>query len=290
MVILVTGATGTIGSQVVQFLVEKDVQIRAAVHTPEKAAALRRDHIEVVPFDYANNDVMEAALQGVDKVFLLTPAVLEGGEMARNAIDIMRRQPITQLVRLSVLNADREPSIRITRAHREVEQYIEMIGIPHTFLRPNSFMENLLSSADTIRQQGVLYSPMADARVSYIAARDIGKVAAEVLTTDGHLGKSYDLTGPTALSGGEIASAVSDTINRPVEYIPISDEMMHRALADTPEEYVEQLLELNASYRAGAGERVSNTVRDLTGRNPMTMREWLRFHAASFRPGEARAA
>lgn len=291
MMILVTGATGNVGRQLVRHLAgHADVQVRMGVHHLEKVAGLTGGNIEAVYFDFYDEASIEAALRGVDHVYLLTPPVADGAEMARRALDVMKRRAIEHVVRQSVLNANREPTIALTRDHRAVECEIEASGIPWTFLRPNSFMENLYGFAESVRNEGTFYAPLAQGRVSYIAAQDIGAVAAEALTTPGHTGKAYDLTGPEAYSGEDIARALGEATGHTVRYVPISDDQMRQAFAGMPPERVESYVELWQSYRAGAAAVVSDVVPRLTGRPATPLCEWLSTHAGAFRPEEYRAA
>lgn len=291
MVIFVTGATGTVGSEVVRHLANKDVEIRLGVHHVEKAAGLLGARISVVPIDYMSIDTLERAFEDVDKVFLLTPPVTDGRYMALRAIDMMRGLHIQQVVRLSVYNAEQEPGVALTRDHRTVELTLEDSGLPWTFLRPNLYMDNLRAMASSIRDQGVIALPLNGSRISSIAASDIGAVVAEVLTTPGHTGKAYTLTGPEALSGDDYAAALSEASGHPVRYQPLTEEMLRQALSGKiSEERLAQVLELNATYRAGQAAQVTDTVQQLTRRPPISLREWARQHANLFRQPGARAA
>jgi uncharacterized protein YbjT (DUF2867 family) len=224
----------------------------------------------------------------VEKVYLLTPAAPNAVEMATRAIDIMRHFPLQLVVRQSVLHAGQEPGITITREHRRAEQALEGSGLPYTFLRPNSFMENLYGMASSIRQ-GIFPVPMDDARISYIATQDIGEAAATVLSTPGHEGKAYNLTGPEALSGVEIAQIISEATQHLVRYQRISDTEFRQAMAAMPDA-ANRMAELYASYRAGKGAELSPWVQQLTSHPPMTLRYWLRDHASAFRPESEQAA
>jgi len=198
--ILVTGSTGTFGSSTVQSLLGKPgVTVRAAVHT--RLAEALPDSVERVHLDYDEPDSIRVAAQGADAVLLITPGGPGQPELAERALDALQAARVPHLVRFSVIGAERKDARLFQREHARTEQEIVASGIPYTFLRPNGHMLNFLDyyAPDP---EGNIRLPWGKAGVSHIDARDVGDVAAHVLTTEGHDGKAYTLTGPEALTMG----------------------------------------------------------------------------------------
>jgi len=156
-------------------------------------------------------------------------------------------------------------------------------GLAGTVLRPNSFMENFINYlAEPIRSEGKLYLPLETAKVSYVAARDVGAVAATVLTSEGYENQSYDLTGPEAVTGSQVAEALSGATGRPIEYVSVGEDAVRQALAAASQTEIEGVLGLYEYDRSGATARITNTVQEFTGRPAQDIRSWAVEHAAAF--------
>jgi len=200
-------------------------------------------------------------------------------------VDEAKRAGVKRIVKLSVIGAAAEGFI-FARWHRAVEKYIEASGLAWTFLRPNGFMQNVVNyMGETIRSQSAIYSPAGNAAASHIDARDIGAVGARVLTEKGHDGKAYELTGPAALTDGQIAEILSRVLGRTIRYVPISPEQYKQAAvaAGTPEGYADALVDLYRYYAEGKAAVVTPAVRELTGRDPTPFEQFARDHADKLR-------
>jgi uncharacterized protein YbjT (DUF2867 family) len=159
-----------------------------------------------------------------------------------------------------------------------------------TYLRPNSFLQDLASFfASTIASQGTFFAPMADAPVSFVDARDVGRVAAKVLTEDGHEGRIYDLTGPEAITYTQVAQRMSTIFGKPVRYVALSDEAAKQALGAVglPGWFVDAFLSLCHFYRQGGGSLTTEWIKILTGTNPCTLDTYLKENIATFRDSNA---
>jgi uncharacterized protein YbjT (DUF2867 family) len=268
-VILVTGATGTVGSEVVKFLARKDVELRVAVRRLSPAAV--RAGAEQVIFDLNRPETYGDVLEGVDRIFLLIP-LTETAESAGRFVTAARDAGAKHILGLSALSAGAEPGIAMGRLHRRMERTIEDSGVPFTFLRPISFMQNFVTRmGQAIRSHSAFRLPLGDGRVAYIDARDVAAVAGKVLTEKGYEGKSLDLTGPEALSCARIAEIFSKTLGRRISYVNVGEEDARAELeaAGVPGWLVDPMLELYHHYRQGEGERVSTGVRDVTGKDAL---------------------
>ena len=265
--ILVTGAGGTVGSEVVKQL--KGVPFRAAFHSQAKAGAARANGIDAVVIDYERPETLDAAFAGITKLFLLSSSNTRQ-ELA--AVEAAKRAGVKHIVKLSVIGAGRE-DYSFANVHRPVEEAIEASGIAWTHLRPNGFMDNMHNyMRGTIDAQGAFYSSVGDAKISHVDVRDIAAVAAKALTEPGHESKAYELTGPEALTYGDIAAKLGAATGREIRYVPVGDADMKSALTGqgAPEAYADAFVDLQRFYRSGVASRVSGDVKNVTGREPIT--------------------
>ncbi len=276
--ILVTGASGTVGSEVVKALGAAGAKVRAGYRTrPQNVPR----GVDSVALDYDKPETIRPALQGVDTLFLLSSAVAP----EKNVVDEAKRAGVKHVVKLSAFGADKEGFI-FGRWHRAVEKHIEGSGLVWTFLRPNNFMQNVLNyMAGTIRSQGAFYSSAGDGAVSTIDAADIGACAARVLTGPGHEGKAYELTGPAALTYTQFAAVLSRVLGKPVRYVAISPEQFKQGAlgAGTPPAYAEALVDLDRHISEGKMSQVTPSVKDITGRDPVSFEQFVRAHADRLR-------
>lgn len=286
--ILVTGATGTVGREVVKQLsiLDGDIRVRAGVHSIIKGENLKRlPGVEIVEMDFEDPESLHAAFTHVDKVFLITPFSDDQVHMAKTLVDEAKKAGVKHIVKLSAMGAGAEPGIQLGRWHREIEKYIEASGIAHTFLRPSSFMQNLVTySADSIKHDGKFYQSTGEGRIGYVDTRDIAAVGIEALTGEGHEGKVYDLTGPEALSNYEVAQQLSEVTGRQVEFVDVPEADARQAMEaqGTPEWLTNAMMELHHVYKSGYSNQTTNTVEQVTGRKPHTMRQFLQDHKECF--------
>src|SRR5260370_3808685 len=212
--ILVTGAGGTVGAEIVKRLQTLGARFRAAYYTQSKAEEAQRKGIDGVALDFAKPETIARALagpdgRGVDRVFLISANVPQQTELELNVVREAKRAGVVQLVKSSVWGAESE-AFSFAKIHRPVEKEIAASGIPYTILRPNGYMQNMSTFyAETIRAQSVFYLPPADARISNIDIPDLPRAASTVLTDTSHIGQAYDLSGPKALTNEEIAQQLS---------------------------------------------------------------------------------
>jgi uncharacterized protein YbjT (DUF2867 family) len=280
--ILVTGATGTVGSEVVKQLKPTGAPFKIAVTSPEKVQKSKAEGLDAVLFDYTRPETFASALAGVDTLFVLSPPGRTGLEAG--LVDAANESGIKHLVKLSVIGADAEDYI-LGREHRKSEKHIEASGIPHTFLRPNGFMQNYLTnSGQSIKEQGAFYLPLADARVSYIDVRDIAAVAVKALTAPEQASNFYMLTGPESLSNFDVAAKLSTALGREVKYIPVTDDDLRKGMKEmgAPDGMIEAVVDLMRHYREGKAAVVTNDVQRVTGREAISFDHFARDYAPAF--------
>ncbi len=282
--LLVFGATGHIGSELVSLLSSKGVMAVAVTRNPE--------HIAPLPgIRWARADLSEPAslaplFADVDGMFLLTANGADLARLQTNAIEAARRARVRRVVKLSALGASDHSHSPIARAHHEAEAALIASGLPWTILRPHVFMQNLLDQAATIAQEGRFYAASGDGKIPFIDARDIAAVAAAALTQEGHEGEKYVLTGPEALSYYDVAGILSDVLGHRVEYVADSLEAARERMIRTgaPSWSVEGALALAAYQRASGPTAVAHdTVQRILGRPPRSFADFARDHAAAFR-------
>lgn len=265
--IIVTGATGTIGRDLVKLLSSQGVKARAVVRDPAKAAELKLPNIELVQGDLTQPATLDAAFKGGTKLFLLSAAAPNQVEMQHNAIEAAKKAGIKHVVKLSALGADLKSPISLARWHAQTEEELKKSGLAYTILQPHFFMQNLLMNAQTIKGQGAFYGAMKDGKASMIDARDISAAAAKVLTGSGHEGKTYILTGPEALSLSDAAAKLSSALGKPVKYVDVPPEGFKKSLLDAqmPDWFASDLTGMYAFFSTGAAAAVSPALREVTG-------------------------
>jgi uncharacterized protein YbjT (DUF2867 family) len=284
-VILVTGATGKVGQEVVRQLSAARVPSRALVRNPVKATGIRLPGIEIVTGDLADVASLDRALSGVDRVFLLSPAAPEQVELQGNLIEAARRGGTRQIVKVSVAGGP-DSGTQIGRWHWSTEKQLEASGMGFTFLRPTLYMQQMLRYAPSIVAGGTFSAPIGSGEVAVVDTRDVAAVAVRALTEEGHDRKIYDLTGPEALSFDAMADAISAAIGRKVEYAHVPPEYARKQmLADgVPRWLADDMLILFASFREGYGAAVTDTVQRVTKEKPRTFQQFARDYAEVFRP------
>jgi len=287
--ILITGATGTVGSELVLALANRDVTVRAGVHSIIKGDRLRHiyPNIQLVEIDYDRPDTLHVAMTGVERVFMITPAVENQVALGKHIIDAAKQAGVHQLVKLSVAGADAQPSIQLGRWHHEVEEYLAQSGLNYVLLRPGNFMQNFANrNADSICHENKIELPLGEGRISYIDVRDIASVAATILTSDPaqHQGKAYTLTGPAALTVQQVADSIGQAVDRPIRYIDIPEDEARQALSQAPPDMTEAMLELYRTGKNNQAAEVTDTVEALTGRPPYTIEQYAQDYCHCFQP------
>jgi len=281
--ILVTGATGNVGSQVVQQLIASEITPRVAVRSMNKAESLKKAGAEPVEMDLDRPETIQPALAGVDKVFLVSPFVPNMVELTAILIEAAKRASVQHIVKLSALA---QPGIALSKWHEKMENAIASSDIPFTFLRPNGFMQNFVNAmAGTIKADNAFYLNVGDGKVSFVDTRDIASVAVAALTTSGHEGQSYTITGSKALSHTQAAAILSQVLGRTINYVDVSDDKVRQGMqgAGMPEPIVNALLELYASYKAGLAAEISPVVEQVTGKTPISFEQFVQDYAEVWR-------
>ncbi len=285
--ILVTGSTGTIGSELITLLREKKVPLRALVRSATKADALRARGIDTAVGDFDEPASLDRALDGVTRLFLLSAAHERQVELQLNMIEAAKRAGIGYLVKVSVIGAGPDAPIKLGRDHGAIERALRDTGIPFAALRPHSFMQNMLGSAELLRTKGEFYGSTGDARIPLIDARDVAAAAAVLLIHPSPESGAHVLTGPEAISNDEVASILTAVMGKPIRYVDLPGEHLKAGLlaAGMPQWLANDLQTLEAMWAKGEGTGVSDAVPHITGRPARSFRDFARDHVAEFRGG-----
>ncbi|WP_047550038.1 SDR family oxidoreductase [Methylotenera sp. G11] len=276
--ILIVGAAGNNGTAAIEALVNRNgshIKVRAGVRSADKAAQLktRFPAIEAVLFNLDEPATLKAAFAGVSKVYIIPGNVENRAQHAKNAIDAaVAAGTVRQVVLLSVVGAEWE-AILFAKQFREAEKYLEASGLPWTHLRTIWFQDNFFGWADGIKN-GTLYFGIRDGKLAPLNVKDIGEAASVILTTDGHTGKAYNLTGPELLSGNDIAAIFARVTGHAVDYVSPDENSTYESLtsAGWPVWQAKGLLELFEVFASNQAAVVTPDGEALLGR-PLTRLE-----------------
>ncbi|MTE13656.1 NAD(P)H-binding protein [Nocardia aurantiaca] len=280
--IVITGATGTIGSEVVRLLADKDVKVRAVTRDPEHAQLPAE--AEVVRGDYADIESMTAAFAGAEAAFLVGLLGPDYVELDRALVAAACAAGVRRLVKLSAIGTGDTELGRVGTWHMPGEQAVRDSGAAWTILRPSSFASNTLSWAPMLRAGQPVPNMTGTGGQGVVDPRDVSEVATTALLSDTHSGQVYTLTGPEVLSVHDQAAALAAVLGRAVEVVDISETQAREFMLDAgmSEEFADGSLAGRAYVRAGRNEIVTGDVEQVLGRAPRSYADWVRDHAAAF--------
>ncbi len=279
--VLVTGASGNVGSELVGELLAKGEPVRVASRSG------RGDMfpgVGAVAFDFGDASAFGPALEGVDRVFFMRPPHMSGAKAFRPFIDAMERAGVRQVVFLSVQGAGQN----IFVPHHGIETLLKRSRLAWTFLRPSFFMQNLTTThlAD-VRDRGEIFVPAGRGRTNFIDAVDVAAAAAVCLTTPGHDHQAYEITGSEALTYEEVAAVLTSACEREISYPCPSAKQFKARMKEYghDDDFVSVMSSIYAIARFGMAAGTTDTFAKLVGRQPRTLAEWARENAAVWAPG-----
>src|SRR5713101_6639314 len=280
--ILVTGATGLNGLELLRRLSAHGVAARALVRNPAKAEAIAAlPHVEIAQGDMAHPETLTVALHEINRAMLISSSAPDMLDVQSNFIDAARKAGVRHVVKLSGIMPELHSAFRFARMHGEIEKRLEASEMAYTHLRAGEFMPAYFRQVPMIVGKGAMFLPMEDARIASIDVGDIAEIAARVLTSSGHEGKTYPLTGPEALTMTEVAGKPTRYVN-----VPPEDARQAQLAAGMRPYLADALFELFAERRHGKEGKVWPDAATLLGRPPTTFDEFAGRNAAVFR-GEA---
>jgi len=288
--ILITGASGSVGREVVREMLKSGKEFRA-MYRSEGEAAKAAPGVKPVIADFSNAASLGVALEGIDRLFLVCSPVPELVALEGNVIDASKKAGVKRIVLNSALGAgDYDKSF--PSWHRRVEDKLTASDLEFVILRPNGFMQNIPAFlGPSIRAEGAFYDAMGSAKTSYVDVRDVAAVAVNALTTEEHAGKIYELNGPEALTQDEIAKRISENSGRVVNHVNVSREAHQKAMRGLgmPEWQVKALIELQDYYVSGRAAAVDGLIDQLLARPARTMNQFLAEFRDHFREQRANA-
>jgi uncharacterized protein YbjT (DUF2867 family) len=283
--ILLTGATGKIGSETAKALAAKGVKARALVRNPEKAAALKALDIDIAVGDAGDAASVRQALAGVERLLILLPNSQRQGELEQQLVDLAAQAGVRHVVKMSSMEAMASATSPIPQIHWASEEHIRRSGLAWTMIKPNFFMQNLLASARSIKENKSFSMPMGNGKTAMSDARDIGAVTAEALSGKGHEGKGYEITGPELLTFGEVAERFTDALGTKITYIAADPaaykEILKKVLPN--EWHANAVSDLFRGIAEGGLRRTTDTFKKLMGREPISLARFIQDHIGAFR-------
>ncbi len=281
MNIFVTGSTGTIGREVVRELSAREVPFRVGVTSATK----KRDGLESVIIDYGDAETLTQAFGGADTLFLLTPDAPQVKVWVENAVDAAEQVGVRHIVRSSGIGADVDSPYEVMRQLGELERIVEQSGIPWTFLRPNSFMQNFATFDREAIRSGSLYVPRGNAGISFVDVRDVARVAATILCNpETHARRVYTLTGSHALTLGEAAGMIGQRVGKDVTYTDIGEDAWAEQMRayGMPEWNIHLLLSLYQADKDGVTAPTTRDIEQVTGQAPHTFEAFVNDYASAW--------
>jgi uncharacterized protein YbjT (DUF2867 family) len=292
--ILVTGATGQTGRHLVAELLGRGAAVRALTRDKIAAREVLGSDVEIVEGDLDNGEPLDAALKGIERVYLLAPPHPRIAEMEASVIEAARRAGVRQVVKHSAIDASRHARSDVARMHFAGEQRLVASRLGYTILRGSMFMQNFLVFTPTIVSQGLFALPAGTGRCAFVDCADLAAVAAAVLTQDGHDSRTYLVTGPEALTMDDAAAQLSVAFGRTIRYIdrdldvPIEDAQAALGAQGAPAWVIEQMKGSISAFAAGEVAEVTDVVAGLTDRPPHTFAQFAQTFAdlaRGFQPG-----
>ena len=283
--ILVTGATGKNGIEILKRLSGRGERIRAMVRKKTEIMHCAANcTLEFVEADFDDTASLRNVLNGVQRAFLVTNSSERIEARQLRFVTLARESGVKHIVYLSQLHASIDSPLRFLRYHAAVEEALRGSGMTYTYLRPNLYMQGLLMIGKSIANEGRFFAPAGDARVSVVDVRNVAAVAVAALTKTGHEGKTYDLTGPDALTHTQMAAQLSQALGRPITFVDVPEKAFRDALRrlHMPDWQADGLIEDYAHYRRGEASDISSAVQEVTGEAPHHFIEFARDYKEAF--------
>ena len=282
--ILFTGLTGAVGTEIIRLLPEYELRARGLVRNPDKAEAVRHAGVEVVPGGLEDEEAVKASLQGCDRAFLLMANCRQQLELEKSFVDAAVKTGVNHIVKMSASGANPNSTALLKRYHGEAEQYIRESGLRYTLVRPNFFMQNMLHLTASIVEQDKFFMPMRAGQVGIVDVRDVARFVLTVLTQPGYEDKTCEITGPELVSFHDVAGQLSEVMGREISYVDVPPEDFKQSLLQwvSDDWYVETVSELFELIAQGSGALLNDEYARVTGKEPTTLRRFFRDYSSFF--------
>jgi len=280
--ILITGANGHLGSATIEFLLKKNPEtpIRALVRTEEKGAAFKEKGVDTAIGDYFNYDSLLAAMQGVDTLLLVSSSSITGRyEQHANAIKAAKESDIKHIVYTSVLKSSPESKFSGGMDHVKTEAGIKASGIAYTIMGNTYYADFLPMLLGDFKKTGAIFYSAGDARVNFASRNDMAEANAVVLSNpSAHQNKVYNITASAAYTFKDIATMLSDIVNKPIQYVEIPLEDLKNGMLQQglPEDVTGMMISIAETMKAGEFDYADDTLETLIGHKPLDLKDFLK--------------
>jgi uncharacterized protein YbjT (DUF2867 family) len=285
--ILITGATGRTGNRAATELAKRGIPVRALVRNPAKAEGLIAAGVQIATGDASDADSVRAALVGVTKMAIILPNGEQQLSLEKKLVDLGVEAGVSHLIKLSSMEALPTAHNATHKMHWASEEHIRASGKAWTMVRPSFYLQNFLSNAYTIKTEGKFYYPFGDKGAAALTdSRDAGYFVAHCLATNGHEGKSYDITSRDRLSFHDVAAVFSQVLGRKIDYVA-QDPAAYKAFLGkflSSQWHLDAVCDIFAEIAAGYVVDVTDTFEKVTGRAPTGLAEFINEHRAVFTP------
>ncbi len=283
--ILVAGATGTNGRALVSLLATAGHPVKALVRDRNSASAqaLVQPNVQLCEGNLADSSSLDTAFSGVNRAFIATAILPNTVELFTNFFEAAKRTTGAHIVKFSALGAGYAKTV-VQQQHTDSDEVLIASGLPYTILRPNSFYQNMLWNAESIKGTGQFYLPLADAKQSLVDVRDLAMVASQALTEEGHIGQIYELTGPEGISYHDVAQQLSMVIGTEVTYVSVPPEAALQSMVESgmPEWNATVLAELYGEFATGNYADTNNNIEEITGKPATLFSAWVNDYKSAF--------
>tara|TARA_B110000014_G_scaffold87957_1_gene60514 strand:+ start:1223 stop:2080 length:858 start_codon:yes stop_codon:yes gene_type:complete len=275
--ILLTGATGKTGSATAKALNEKGITFRALIRNEEKRGDIESLGGEVVIGSIENKEAVDQSMVDVETALILLPNSENQLSLEKQLVDSAKQAGAKRVVKMSSIEATPDATSPIPKLHLESEEYIKQSGLNWTMIKPNFYMQNLLASAGTIKDQGKIFLPMGEGKTGMIDTTDVGKVLAKVLSEDGHESMNHEITGPEILSFYEVAEIFSKGLDKQVDYVDVPLAAYKETLGQflTNQWHLDAVIDLFKGIADGGIEEKTDTYSELMGESPKSLSEFI---------------
>ena len=275
--ILLTGATGKTGSATAKALNEKGITFRALIRNEEKRGDIESLGGEVVIGSIENKEAVDQSMVDVETALILLPNSENQLSLEKQLVDSAKQAGAKRVVKMSSIEATPDATSPIPKLHLESEEYIKQSGLSWTMIKPNFYMQNLLASAGTIKDQGKIFLPMGEGKTGMIDTTDVGKVLAKVLSEDGHESMNHEITGPEILSFNEVAEIFSKSLDKQVDYVDVPLAAYKETLGQflTNQWHLDAVIDLFKGIADGGIEEKTDTYSELMGESPKSLSEFI---------------
>jgi len=266
--VIVLGATGNIGTAVLKNLQHRNVEVFAGVRSEKDVEKVSHFGANPVIVDFNEQESLNQALEGKDRVFLVTPLMQHPEAVTKRVADAASRNGLKHLVRSTASGADPDGPIQMARWAGASEDVVKASGLNYTIVRPYRFLQNFINfHSQTIKAHNGFYLPVGDAKAALVDIDDMGEAIAEILTTEDHFGQTYEFSGLT-YTFAEIADILSKTVGRKISFIDVPEEQARQSMLDNqmPEWMADAMMELNHITKQGWTAGYSDDFKNITGK------------------------